>query len=547
LAEACHIFAGDKPSKGEYLLELEAAADRAQKSIVMSLPGASPKIVLCTSNMRRWQNGVTACLYNCCLLWSVRRQVVYCVCGFGEDASAMSFLEWACEAAICEGFLFLCSGGEAAVRSVTTAEALSPWPVGSVTVLRNAEGEAVPPFLKVTPGEAVPPVLEYWHASIAKNTAHFAATYVCQKLWQWDMTRAIMVNLDADNLIMLDFCPEVARLFYSAQYQSGTICQAGTNCSTGTCGRLAYLLADFEAIGGYDCDGLYGMGYQDIDLRDRIRTLPHSIPNAAVGEAVPPTVPPIKGKVCRLQVYTKVGGALPNDTTDRKEDRTTAKTRNTTRAGVHTLTWGQMNAANHQLCCARLAAGQVVRNSSLRFNCALWVLLLDRRNLPDRDPLEDFTYRPAPFPLRTAVVAEAVPATTTSTQQRRVRFEETVAAAEPPTAVVATVPARLVGEPRSGTEAQGPPPRRTAPAEPPSRASSSTAAAMVSGALQRGGAPATSVSTPGPVLLERPNYPEMRVVKLYVLGLEKAPQVRDTVNTPGPQRITRIHFSLLPS
>lgn len=95
---------------------------------------------------------------------------------------------------------------------------------------------------------------EFFHASIAKNTAHMVAT------------EDVLVNLDCDNLVDVDYAPEVRRHFEEgakALHFSG---------SRGTCGRIACLRNDFLRVGGYDEDA-HPFGNQDLDLVARLKLL----------------------------------------------------------------------------------------------------------------------------------------------------------------------------------------------------------------------------------------------------------------------------------
>ena len=158
------------------------------------------KVVLCGANMRRWHNGTTAIVYNCCLAWPWRHQALFMVVGFGEDLLPMRWLHWACQAAIEDGLLFLASGGTAAAQRVLDGGCLGPWADPRHVGALPSEGEAVPPSL-VRLNTDAPEVLWHWHASYAKNTAHMAGLFCATNLWPWKTEDIILANLDADNLI----------------------------------------------------------------------------------------------------------------------------------------------------------------------------------------------------------------------------------------------------------------------------------------------------------------------------------------------------------
>ena len=74
--------------------------------------------------------------------------------------------------------------------------------------------------------------MQYWHASVGKNTAHMCAT------------EDILVNLDGENLIGQDFPIDIERRFQQGkkflQYQY----------REGTCGRIVWYRKDFRALRG---------------------------------------------------------------------------------------------------------------------------------------------------------------------------------------------------------------------------------------------------------------------------------------------------------
>jgi len=107
-------------------------------------------------------------------------------------------------------------------------------------------------LLKVYTSDQLP----FWHASIAKNTAHMVAR------------EDILVNVDCDSLVGPDFPVDVVDLF---RYH--TVLQFDT--TDGKCGRIAYPREDFLRLRGYDEDG-YPSGSQDVDMLERMKMLPGS-------------------------------------------------------------------------------------------------------------------------------------------------------------------------------------------------------------------------------------------------------------------------------
>ena len=97
--------------------------------------------------------------------------------------------------------------------------------------------------------------MPYFHASVAKNTAH--------RLAQGE----ILVNLDGDNYTGPNGGSAVIDQFgnsknvFTHQFSDGYL--------YGNYGRIGYWREDFMAIGGYD-QLMLPMGYQDIDLTKRL-------------------------------------------------------------------------------------------------------------------------------------------------------------------------------------------------------------------------------------------------------------------------------------
>jgi hypothetical protein len=101
--------------------------------------------------------------------------------------------------------------------------------------------------------------LPFWHASIAKNTAHLLAN------------NEILVNLDCDNYTGYHGGEFVLRQF--AQYPDTMLFhQFGGGVSDGSFGRISIHRHRFFDIGGYD-ESLDPMSMQDNDLIARLRTI----------------------------------------------------------------------------------------------------------------------------------------------------------------------------------------------------------------------------------------------------------------------------------
>ena len=184
------------------------------------------------------------------------------------------------------------------------------------------------------------PTDRYFHASWAKNTSHqFALRCIGSDC---ELHEHILVNLDCDIVLPPRFSESVLSKFRSPALQllGCRGAQPATN------GRLAIRASAFVGLGGYDQEpDIYGSGYQDIDLRDRVRIAPFPHNRGVV-------------KACFDQESAAdpslTGWALPNTSFDfatTHEDRNLAKM--TYVYNPHHLTWGDMNEANRDVMMAK--------------------------------------------------------------------------------------------------------------------------------------------------------------------------------------------------
>lgn len=94
--------------------------------------------------------------------------------------------------------------------------------------------------------------LPFWHASIAKNTAHYLAS------------NELLINLDCDNYTGKFGGKFVIKNFI--KYDLNIIHHQFSQCyGDGTYGRIGLTKAFFEKLGGYD-ESFEPMGFQDADL-----------------------------------------------------------------------------------------------------------------------------------------------------------------------------------------------------------------------------------------------------------------------------------------
>ncbi len=94
--------------------------------------------------------------------------------------------------------------------------------------------------------------LPFWHASVAKNTAHYLAS------------NELLVNLDCDNYTGRFGGKYVIKKFIKHDF-SIIFHQFSQIYGDGTFGRIGLTKAFFEQLGGYD-ESFEPMGFQDADL-----------------------------------------------------------------------------------------------------------------------------------------------------------------------------------------------------------------------------------------------------------------------------------------
>ncbi len=114
------------------------------------------------------------------------------------------------------------------------------------------KGEIQSGYLKYFYTEEMP----YWHASIAKNTAHTLAK------------NDILVNLDCDNYTGIDGAWFVILQFIK-NGESVFLHQCSNDGFDGSFGRISVKRDAFIKIGGYD-ESFEPSGYQDLDLINRL-------------------------------------------------------------------------------------------------------------------------------------------------------------------------------------------------------------------------------------------------------------------------------------
>ena len=120
-------------------------------------------------------------------------------------------------------------------------------------ILKDFQQELSTGYLRYYYTEALP----YWHASIAKNTAH------------WCARNDIVVNLDCDNFTGYLGGKFVIEHFY--KYRMDIVFhQYSGDVTDGTYGRIAALRKYFHLLGGYN-ESFEPMSFQDNDLIERMK------------------------------------------------------------------------------------------------------------------------------------------------------------------------------------------------------------------------------------------------------------------------------------
>lgn len=149
----------------------------------------SERIVFCITCLKRDPQLLSALAINCVLWWPMRKYWRIALCTFGDDETLCCELKDQFKLMIELGLLVIASGG-AHERSCT------------------ARGQAEKPaWMPEKPQEALHggstgmigmPLLQYWHASQAKNAAHQLANHAFGSNCCW-------VSFDCDQIAPIDY------------------------------------------------------------------------------------------------------------------------------------------------------------------------------------------------------------------------------------------------------------------------------------------------------------------------------------------------------
>jgi hypothetical protein len=325
----------EEPSLGQMRLWADEAAQRIACEFAVPEPETGGSIVLCTALHDRWVNAPTAILYNILVAWPYRRFVRFALFTSGTDKLALSHLVRHCEVALRHGLLRIASGGTAATHLEAASLATGP-----ILDARNR-------------GQAAPPRLEHWHASWHKNTSHVFGLHVAEAApatQKGPQGSPFLVNLDVDNFMAPVFLERLAAGVFKPPTSVHTFLAPKHPHATAVCGRIGCFGEAFKALGGYDATEAAPSGYQDVDLRNRLRK---NVMDHWPARAV------------ELSGHGVLGGALSNDTTERVADRNSCKI--AACSPLHLTKWhGQwcrMNEHNMQIMKGRLHEGLLVRNN----------------------------------------------------------------------------------------------------------------------------------------------------------------------------------------
>ncbi|MCP4243149.1 MAG: hypothetical protein GY772_21555, partial [bacterium] len=173
-----------------------------------------------------------------------------------------------------------------------------------------------------------------WHAPRCKNTVHRWA--IMQEFPAGHPTyppegldpKVLICNLDGDNLLGPEFVAHIHRA--AAEETSPYMCLMASGVP-GTAGRLVCRVAAWRDLQGYDED-LGPSGYQDMDLRDRLRAM---------------SVAKVKRKALRiLKEPEAVGTAIPNDKKNTTWSLGGCKVLNCHPQALQGRSWGAENTRN---------------------------------------------------------------------------------------------------------------------------------------------------------------------------------------------------------
>jgi hypothetical protein len=256
------------------------------------------RLVFCVTCLRREVQLVTAMVLNVSLWWSLRKYWRLVIVTFADDKDLQCELQRLMELPIETGNVVLCSGGECGKQLAADKMATDrPDWMPRLSTDASAGGIVCSPVQM--------PFMNYWHASIAKNSSHQAGMYC------FPGEGSLLINLDCDQVVPIAYVSGALQTFHQNLKLTGfCLCCDTAGALTG---RLGYRQEDFSFIGGYDEDGPPSAG-QDVDIRKRL--FQHGENRGCKPD-----------KVEWLKTTEVYGFALPNDFKDttREHDRGKSK------------------------------------------------------------------------------------------------------------------------------------------------------------------------------------------------------------------------------
>ncbi len=339
----------EQPSLGQLRMWADQAAMAIAATGGAHAAQAPPgTLVFCTAIHERWGNAPAALMCNLLTAWPYRRFTRFAWFCTGRDSAFLTHLVRNVGVALDAGMLRIASGSQAAESLVRANKAKGPWAEMAPTNFRQFTAQ-------MQRGEAAPPRLQDWHASWHKNTSHVfgeAVSADCDFTQHGPEGSAFLVNLDADNVLAPPYIDMLLQHVLKAPLKLHSFVSAGHPHPPATCGRVGCFAEMFRRIGGYDTTEAAPSGYQDVDLRNRLRRAQRQS----------------QAEACVLEVagWQALGGAFSNDTTNPIDDRNDAKIASTSSEDrARWPTWNRMNEHNVSMMKARLASGEIVRNSGM--------------------------------------------------------------------------------------------------------------------------------------------------------------------------------------
>jgi hypothetical protein len=218
------------------------------------------------------------------------------------------------------------------------------------------------------------PVMDFWHASKAKNTSHMFAISSHELLNKGQLADLILVCLDADNVFFPDYVPEVANIMASNKEKAlkqlnvpnkdmgdrSQVLGLTSRCASGIAsltGRVGLYATDFLVAGGYDQEeDVAPSGYQDVDLQLRVCTA-SSLQNGWAAKALS-----VKGGGCAFPNIDRGDmGSVGMSNQERRYERNEAKVVHCD-PNFRALGWQECNKSNMKVMKAKTTAGRLVRN-----------------------------------------------------------------------------------------------------------------------------------------------------------------------------------------